>query len=109
MIPDGPAKNQGIALGEEVAAAVQADRADDGTNAPDTYRPFTSAGVYVTTAPALFPQYASAKPWVIPKADHFRPGPPPQLSSTDWVRDYNEVKALAAPRARHAPLTRRMR
>ena len=93
-IPDGPAKNQGIALGEQVAAAVQADRAGDGTNEPDTYRPFTTAGVYVTTAPAIFPQYARAKPWVIPKADHFRPGPPPQLSSAEWVRDYNEVKTL---------------
>jgi hypothetical protein len=93
-IPDGPAKNQGIVLGEQVAAAVQADRADDGTNAPDTYRPFASLGVYVTTALPLFPQYARAKPWVIPKADHFRPGPPPQLSSAEWARDYNEVKTL---------------
>jgi PAP2 superfamily len=93
-IPDGPAKSQGITLGEQVAAAVAADRANDGTNAPDTYRPFTTAGAYVTTAPALFPQYAQAKPWVIPKADHFRPGPPPHLSSADWVRDYNEVKTL---------------
>ena len=93
-IPEGPALTQGIALGEQVAAAVQADRANDGTSAPDTYRPFTTAGVYVTTAPALFPQYARAKPWVIPKADHFRPGPPPHLSSADWVRDYNEVKTL---------------
>src|SRR5262245_39148397 len=32
-IPDGPAKSAGIKLGTEVAAAVQADRATDGTNA----------------------------------------------------------------------------
>src|SRR5262245_62842880 len=38
-IPDGPAKTEGIKLGMEVAEAVQADRANDGTNAPDTYRP----------------------------------------------------------------------
>ena len=98
-IPDGPAKTQGIVLGEQVAAAVQADRAGDGTNEPDTYRPFASPGVYVTTAPALFPQYARAKPWVIPKADHFRPGPPPQLSSAEWVRDYNEVKTLGGTKS----------
>ena len=93
-IPEGTALTQGIALGEQVAAAIQADRANDGTNAPDTYRPFTTAGIYVTTVPAVFPQYAQAKPWVIAKADHFRPGPPPQLSSAEWVRDYNEVKTL---------------
>src|SRR5215510_7789113 len=38
-IPDGPAKSEGIKLGLEVADEVQADRANDGTNAPDTYRP----------------------------------------------------------------------
>jgi hypothetical protein len=38
-IPDGPAKSEGIKLGIEVADAVQADRANDGTSAPDTYRP----------------------------------------------------------------------
>jgi hypothetical protein len=44
-IPDGPTKSQGVALGEQVAAAVQADRATDGTQVPDTYRPVTSPGV----------------------------------------------------------------
>src|SRR2546427_5463904 len=41
-IPDGSAKNDGITLGEQVAAVVQSDRATDATNAPDTYRPITS-------------------------------------------------------------------
>ena len=76
-----------------------ADRATDGTDAPDTYRPPASPGVYVTTAPPLFEQYARAKPWVIAKADQFRPGPPPQLSSAAYVRDYNEVKALGGARS----------
>jgi hypothetical protein len=93
-IAEGPALSQGIALGEQVAAAVVADRANDGTDAPDTYRPSAIPGVYVTTAPPLSEQYARAKPWVIAKADQFRPGPPPQLSSEAYVRDYNEVKAL---------------
>ena len=44
-IPDGAAKTQGITVGEQVAAAVQADRASDGTSAPDTYRPITAPGV----------------------------------------------------------------
>src|SRR5712691_6820205 len=93
-IPDGPAKNDGIALGEQVAALIQSDRATDATNEPDTYRPMTSPGIWVPTQPPLFPQYARAKPWGIKSADQFRPGPPPQLTSAVYARDYNETKEL---------------
>ena len=51
--PGGPAKSKGVALGEQVAAAVLADRAADGTNVPDTYRPVTSPGVWVPTTPPI--------------------------------------------------------
>ncbi|HEX2724680.1 MAG TPA: vanadium-dependent haloperoxidase, partial [Beijerinckiaceae bacterium] len=37
---------------------------------------------------------ANTRPWLLKKADHFRPGPPPALSSEAWARDYNEVKSL---------------
>jgi hypothetical protein len=93
-IPDGPPRTEGIKLGMAVAEAVQADRANDGTNVPDTYRPHTTPGAYVTTTPPVWPQYARAKPWVLKSADQFRPGPPPALSSAEWARDYNEVKSL---------------
>src|SRR4029453_5765502 len=36
-IQDGAAKRDGITLGEQVAAVVQADRSTDATNVPDTY------------------------------------------------------------------------
>ena len=98
-IPEGAAKSNGIKLGMEVAEAVQADRAKDGTNTPETYRPHAAPGAYVpTTAPASA-QYASAKPWVIKSADQFRPGPPPALSSAEWARDYNEVKSLGGTKS----------
>ena len=98
-IPDGPARTEGIKLGIAVAEAVQADRANDGTNAPDTYRPHTTPGAYVTTTPPLWEQYARAKPWVLKSADQFRPGPPPVLSSAEWARDYNEVKSLGGTKS----------
>ena len=98
-IPDGPAKTDAIKLGMEVAAAVQADRANDGTNQPDTYRPHASPGAYVPTALPLWEQYARAKPWVLKSADQFRPGPPPALSSAEWARDYNEVKSLGGTKS----------
>jgi hypothetical protein len=44
-IPDGVAKVEGVKLGEAVAARVLEARADDGSNAPDAYRPRTSPGV----------------------------------------------------------------
>ena len=58
---------------------VQAECAKDGTDAPDTYRPHTTPGAYVSTQPPVFEQYARAKPWVLKSVDQFRPGPPPAL------------------------------
>ena len=98
-IPEGPAKSEGITLGMEVAKAVQANRATDGTSAPDTYRPHTTPGAYVPTTLPLWEQYARAKPWVLKSADQFRPGPPPALSSAEWARDYNEVKSLGGTKS----------
>ena len=98
-IPDGAAKSAGTALGEQVAALVQADRAADGTNAPDTYRPVATPGVWIPTTPPILAQYARAKPWVLTSAEQFRPGPPPQLSSAIYARDYNETKNLGGARS----------
>jgi hypothetical protein len=98
-IADGAAKTEGIKLGMEVAAAVQADRSKDGTDDPDTYRPHAAPGAYVPTNPPLWDQYARAKPWVLKSADQFRPGPPPTLSSAEWARDYNEVKTLGGTKS----------
>jgi hypothetical protein len=91
-ILEGLAKTEGIALGEQVATAVQADRSADGTQVPDTYRPVTSPGAWVPTTLPLFAEYARAKPWVLTSVDQFRPGPPPQLTSVLYARDYNETK-----------------
>ena len=48
-IPDGAAKSDGVRLGEAVAAKVVEARANDGSDAPDDYRPRTTPGVYVPT------------------------------------------------------------
>jgi hypothetical protein len=98
-IPEGPAKSGGIKLGMEVAEAIQADRTNDGTSAPDTYRPHTTPGAYVPTPLPVWEQYARAKPWVLKSADQFRPGPPPALTSPEWTRDYNEVKSLGGKKS----------
>ncbi|ANW01277.1 vanadium-dependent haloperoxidase [Bradyrhizobium icense] len=93
-IPDNPARVAGISLGEKVAAAVFAERQSDATNTPDTYRPHTTAGIWVPTTLPLFPQYATAKPWGMESASQFRPAPPPALNSALYARDYNETKEI---------------
>lgn len=93
-IPAGSARDHGIAIGEQAAAAVLAMRADDGANAPEDYRPRTTPGTYVPTALPVVPQWPQRKPWVMTRADQFRPGPPPALTSEAWTRDYDEIKAV---------------
>jgi len=93
VIPDGPEKSTGIAAGQRAAATVLAERATD-TIAPEAYRPHTTAGTYVPTAPAAVPQWGARKPWLMTSPAQFRPAPPPALTSATWARDFNEVKTL---------------
>src|SRR5262249_34074269 len=67
-----------------------------GQKEPESYRPHTTAGVYVPTVIPIVSQWPQRKPWVMARADQFRPGPPPSLTSDLWARDYNEIKALGA-------------
>ena len=91
-IPDGPAKAAGMKLGEAVAAKILASRANDGANAPDTYRPRTTPGVYVPTAPTVVPQWPGVKPFALTSASQFRPAPPIALNSAEWTANYNEMR-----------------
>jgi hypothetical protein len=93
-VPDGPAKTAGIAVGEQAAAAIVAICADDGMVAPDVYRPHAAPGIYVPTMAPAVPHWGKRRPWVMSRGDHFRPGPPPALTSDTWARDYNEIKAV---------------
>jgi hypothetical protein len=95
-IAAGDARDKGIAAGVEAAARVMKLRADDGASTPESYRPTTAAGVYVPTTLPVVPQWPQRKPWLMIGPSQFRPGPPPELGSAIWARDYNEVKALGA-------------
>src|ERR1700720_4464697 len=61
-IPDGVAKADGVKLGEAVAARVVAARANDGSDAPDDYRPRTTPGVYIPTPITAGSMWAGPKP-----------------------------------------------
>src|SRR5262245_26760004 len=91
-IPDGGAKLEGIRLGEAVAAKVLAARRNDGADAPDAYRPRTTAGVYVATPTLAASTWPNVKPFSLTQPDQFRPSPPVDLGSKEWATDLNEVK-----------------
>ena len=93
-LPDDQAKTDGIAVGEQAAAAVVASCADDGAMAPNIYQPHAAPGVYVPTMFPAVPHWGKRRPWVMTSGDQFRPGPPPSLTSDVWKRDFDEIKAL---------------
>jgi hypothetical protein len=91
-IADGVAKSDGVKLGEAVAAKVLEVRVNDGSDAPDAYRPRTTPGVYVPTAITISSMWPNMKPFAIANPSQFRPGPPISLESKEWATDYNELK-----------------
>jgi hypothetical protein len=91
-LPDGSAKSDGVALGETVAARMLEARTNDGIDAPDSYRPQTTAGVYVPTPITAASTWPNLKPFALAKPDQFRPGPPIALESAAWGTDYNEIR-----------------
>jgi hypothetical protein len=98
-IPDGAAKSEGIKLGEAVAAKILEARANDGSNAPDDYRPRTTPGVYVPTAIMRAPMWPNVKPFAMTSPSQFRPVPPIPLDSAEWAKDFNEIKAYGAQKS----------
>jgi PAP2 superfamily protein len=91
-VPAGTAKSEGVKLGEAVAAKVLAARANDGSDAPDDYRPRTTPGVYVPTPIMRGPMWPRIKPFAMTSPSQFRPGPPIPLDSKEWATDFNELK-----------------
>jgi hypothetical protein len=90
------AKLKGIELGKNAAAEIIALRAGDGSNAPESYRPFTTAGIYVPTTMPAESTSPKLKPWAMSTGAQFRPGPPPALNSEVWTRDLNEIREIGS-------------
>lgn len=99
-IPDGQAKTDGVATGEQVAALLITERADDGFRAPVTYTPPDPPipGVWIPTAPTppIGTYLGLMRPFSLASADQFRPSGPPALDGKKWARDYNEVKEIGS-------------
>jgi hypothetical protein len=93
-VPDGHAKERGRILGKRAAAGILELRANDGSEATESYRPVTQPGVYVSTALPVASTVSGFTPWVMASAAQFRPAPPPALTSETWTRDLNEIREV---------------
>ena len=98
-IPDGAAKQQGIQVGHDVAARLVADRANDGSaNTPPPFVAGTQTGDFRPVPPAfaapVFTGWANVTPFVLDRANQFRPQPEAALTSAAYANALNEVKSL---------------
>ena len=99
QVPDGRAKDQGIRVGEEAAAAILTLRSDDGSAAaPIPFVPGTNPGDYQLTPPAfvqpVFTHWPFVEPFALRSANQFRPAPPPAVTSPTYTASFDEVKSL---------------
>ncbi len=96
-IPDGDAKNAGIQVGEAAAGELLALREGDGLEADIGFvMPQPAPGVWQLppgVAP-LTPWVSQMRPYLMDSPDQFRPGPPPELDSRAWAKEYEEVRLI---------------
>ncbi|MEJ3750294.1 vanadium-dependent haloperoxidase [Actinomycetes bacterium KLBMP 9797] len=96
-IPDGAAKQGGIAIGDQTAAAMIASRANDGSFGDQRWVHGTEPGQWRPTPPAFASEAAwvgFVRPFVVPSAAMFRTDGPPALTSARYAREVNEVQRL---------------
>jgi len=97
-------KAAGIELGRQAAAAILAQRADDGSQHAEPkmgadYVPGTQAGQWrqdpVSRIPlAMGAQWGQVKPFVLRSGQQFRLPPPPAMGSAEYTTAFDEVKRL---------------
>jgi hypothetical protein len=97
-----PGVSDGVALGQAAANDIIALRAGDGRNAATptygTIGPIIPGQWQLQTPAqtAQTPWVASMRPFVLQQASQFRVGPPPALTSQQYAKDFNEIKAYGA-------------
>jgi hypothetical protein len=100
QIPDGADKAEGITIGQTVANRILALRSNDGSaNAPIPFVFGTAPGDYQSTPPNFpkqpqFTHWSHVIPFALERANQFRPGPPPALTSDTYSDVLNEVQSL---------------
>ncbi|MGH2398251.1 MAG: vanadium-dependent haloperoxidase [bacterium] len=99
-LPDGAAKDNGVAVGRHVAEKYVAVRTRDGADRKVDYIPGTAAGKWRATSPAMQPfvsvVWAEVTPFVLKSPTEVAaPGPLP-LDSAQYAKDIDEVRRVGA-------------
>lgn len=115
-IPDGDAKNKGIATGDAAAAAMIALRANDGSSpaqfkvpgaaVPGEYQATPSCPIVNGVAVGTFFQWQNITPFGIKRASDYLLAPPPALTSNAYARSYNEVLTVGSADSTERPQDR---
>jgi membrane-associated phospholipid phosphatase len=99
-VAEGPAKTDGIALGQAVAEKMLEWRQSDAPAQQSEYASSSALGRWQPTPPdyraPLLPRWASLPCFAMRSGSQFRPAGPPALDSAAFVASYKEVKALGA-------------
>jgi membrane-associated phospholipid phosphatase len=99
-VPDGDAESEGVRTGEAAAGALLALRSVDHAADSVAYTPGSGPGAWVPTPPAfkaaLDPGWGRVTPYFLRSGSQFRPGPPPELTSEDYRRDFDEIKEIGS-------------
>ncbi len=115
QVPNGAQKTNGIELGQRVAAAILALRANDGVQIPE---PRVGIEWITSNLPgrwrqdpisliplALGAHWGECRPFVLQTGFQFRCPTPPAMTSPEYTAAYNEVKSLGGDRV-HTPTQR---
>ena len=90
----------GLLLGQFVALEILTWRSADGSSTTVPYIPGTNPGDWRRTPPFFrppeLPQWPYVDPFALTNGAQFRPTGPPALTSTQYTRDFNQVKQLGA-------------
>ncbi len=102
-LPDNAARRDGVALGEQAAAALLAQRANDGAVQTLAYTARTSAGAWTMPSgvPPLGVHWGQVAPFALTSGAQFRAPPPPAPDSAQQLRDYDEVYRLGGKASTH--------
>jgi hypothetical protein len=99
-VPDASLLGPSMDFGQEVAMAVIAARANDGSDAKVDYVPGGMPGDWSRTPPAflapLLPQWPEVIPFAMSAPDQFLAPPPPALSSEAYATAVDQVMRLGS-------------
>ena len=97
QVPDGRKKDEGVSVGDQVAAQIVALRSNDGSDVTMTYTPPAGLGYWQPdprTGASPFLSWRFVTPWTMQRADQFRPGPPPSIYGALFAQDLAELKDI---------------